>query len=200
MDLQAAGRAAASGSAGRGWCSSTPSGSRRSRRDPARPLRGEDRRLPRARAAQSEIVVTFRHLEEGWVDTPEPRRESRGAARRPRQGRAAAAGRPTRGGPARRRRRAVPERRPGRRPAGPALPSAVPGRRRPAGRPESGRAAAGGRPRRRPRGRRRAGGGAGAPARAAASGAAGSAGGGAGAAARGRPGAPAARRAGAPTP
>ena len=31
----------------------------------------------RARAGRPEIVVTFRHLEEGWVDTPEPRRDRR---------------------------------------------------------------------------------------------------------------------------
>ncbi len=31
----------------------------------------------RSRAGRPEIVVTFRHLEEGWVDTPEPRREKK---------------------------------------------------------------------------------------------------------------------------
>ena len=31
----------------------------------------------RARASRPEVVVTFRHLEEGWSDTPEPRRERR---------------------------------------------------------------------------------------------------------------------------
>jgi hypothetical protein len=31
----------------------------------------------RSRATRPEVVVTFRHLEEGWVDTPEPRRERR---------------------------------------------------------------------------------------------------------------------------
>jgi len=31
----------------------------------------------RARAHRPEILVTFRHLEEGWVDTPEPRRDKR---------------------------------------------------------------------------------------------------------------------------
>src|SRR5262249_40198369 len=40
-------------------------------------LRGKIVEFLRARAAASEIVVTFRHLEEGWVDTPEPRREGR---------------------------------------------------------------------------------------------------------------------------
>lgn len=42
----------------------------------------------RARANRPEIVVTFRHLEEGWVDTPEPRRDKR---RRRRGGRGAEA-------------------------------------------------------------------------------------------------------------
>jgi hypothetical protein len=31
----------------------------------------------RANVARPEIVVTFRHLEDGWVDTPEPRRDKR---------------------------------------------------------------------------------------------------------------------------
>ncbi len=31
----------------------------------------------RARGARPEIIVTFRHLEEGWVEAPEPRREGR---------------------------------------------------------------------------------------------------------------------------
>jgi hypothetical protein len=31
----------------------------------------------RERSGRPDIVVTFRHLEEGWVDTPEPRREKR---------------------------------------------------------------------------------------------------------------------------
>jgi len=31
----------------------------------------------RSRGSRPEIVVTFRHLEDGWVDTPEPRREKR---------------------------------------------------------------------------------------------------------------------------
>ena len=31
----------------------------------------------KARATRPEIVVTFRHLEDGWADTPEPRREKR---------------------------------------------------------------------------------------------------------------------------
>jgi hypothetical protein len=31
----------------------------------------------REHASRPEIIVTFRHLEEGWVETPEPRREKR---------------------------------------------------------------------------------------------------------------------------
>jgi hypothetical protein len=31
----------------------------------------------RSHASRPEIVVTFRHLEEGWIDTPEPRRDRR---------------------------------------------------------------------------------------------------------------------------
>jgi hypothetical protein len=80
--------------------------------DPAAALRGRIVEFLRSRAARPEIVVTFRHLEEGWVDTPEPRREG---GRRRRRG-----GRGGRGGE-----RAAPERRP-RGPSGPA-----PGERRP---------------------------------------------------------------------
>ena len=50
--------------------------------DPAGGLRARIVDLLRASAARPEIVVTFRHLEEGWVDTPEPRRESGGRRRR----------------------------------------------------------------------------------------------------------------------
>ena len=76
----------------------------------------------RSRASRPEIVVTFRHLEEGWVDTPEPRRERR----RRRRGRGGdrgaapekAAARP-RGGPPGGRERPS-------RPARPAAPSSAP--------------------------------------------------------------------------
>ena len=71
----------------------------------------------RARANRPEIVVTFRHLEDGWVDTPEPRRDKR---RRRRGGR---------GGEAR---SGAPEKRSG-------GPEKSPGRPRPA--PQRGRAA-----------------------------------------------------------
>ncbi len=67
--------------------------------DPAGGLRGKIIELLRAQAARTEIVVTFRHLEEGWVDTPEPRREG-GGRRRRRGGRGG--GRGERGGPDRR--------------------------------------------------------------------------------------------------
>jgi len=42
----------------------------------------------RAQGSRPEIVVTFRHLEEGWIDTPEPRRDRR----RRRRGRGEARG------------------------------------------------------------------------------------------------------------
>ncbi|MEO8347304.1 MAG: hypothetical protein ABI610_00210 [Acidobacteriota bacterium] len=72
----------------------------------------------RARANRPEIVVTFRHLEEGWVDTPEPRRDKRRRRRGGRGGEARAgspektAGRP-RGAPPQRPRTARPARPPG---------------------------------------------------------------------------------------
>src|SRR5262245_18624975 len=40
-------------------------------------MKGKIVEFLKARASRPEIVVTFRHLEEGWVDTPEPRRERR---------------------------------------------------------------------------------------------------------------------------
>ncbi len=88
--------------------------------DPAAELRRKIVDFIRAHADRSEIVVTFRHLEEGWVDTPEPRRE--GGGRRRRRG-----GRGGRGGE-----RSGPERRPGpspvgrepQRPRGPRVPGA----------------------------------------------------------------------------
>jgi len=45
--------------------------------DPTSLLGARLRAFLRERAFRSEIIVTFRHLEEGWVDTPEPRREKR---------------------------------------------------------------------------------------------------------------------------
>jgi hypothetical protein len=72
--------------------------------DPAGTLRTRIVEYLKSRATRPEIVVTFRHLEDGWVDTPEPRRDRR-RRRRGRggdRGAAAAAekggGRP-RGGP-----------------------------------------------------------------------------------------------------
>src|SRR4030095_12629767 len=72
--------------------------------DPAAVLRAKIVEFLRARAARPEIVVTFRHLEEGWVDTPEPRREG-GSRRRRRGGRG--------GGRGERERAGAPDRRPG---------------------------------------------------------------------------------------
>ena len=59
--------------------------------DPAGSLRERIVQYLRAHASRPEIVVTFRHLEEGWVDTPEPRRERR---RRRGRGRGEAKGGP----------------------------------------------------------------------------------------------------------
>jgi hypothetical protein len=50
--------------------------------DPAAELRRKIVEFIRAHGERPEIVVTFRHLEEGWVDTPEPRREGGGRRRR----------------------------------------------------------------------------------------------------------------------
>ncbi len=66
--------------------------------DPDGPLRARVVGFLRERTARAEILVTFRHLEDGWTDTPEPRpsrrRRRRGAGRgagrpadRPAQGR-----------------------------------------------------------------------------------------------------------------
>ena len=119
----------------------------------------------RARANRPEVVVTFRHLEEGWVDTPEPRRDRR----RRRRGRGEAKGggrgekpgaRPRDGGPP-----SQPPRREGP-PGRPAPPRAGP----PSSGAPSARASEGGRPegkrrrfRRRRRGRGTGGGGSPAP-------------------------------------
>ena len=118
--------------------------------DPAAALRGKIVDFLKAHATRAEIVVTFRHLEEGWIDTPEPRREG-GGRRRRRGGRGGGRG-SERG----------QERRPGtpasagsggeRRPAGPRPPSGGPrpasGPRPPSGgpRPAPGPQRAGGRP------------------------------------------------------
>jgi hypothetical protein len=45
--------------------------------DPLASLRTRIVEFLRSHVARPEIVVTFRHLEDGWVDTPEPRREKR---------------------------------------------------------------------------------------------------------------------------
>lgn len=45
--------------------------------DPAGTLRTRIVEYLKSRATRPEIVVTFRHLEDGWVDTPEPRRDRR---------------------------------------------------------------------------------------------------------------------------
>jgi hypothetical protein len=45
--------------------------------DPLASLRTKIVEFLRSRASRPEIVVTFRHLEEGWAEAPEPRRERR---------------------------------------------------------------------------------------------------------------------------
>jgi len=87
--------------------------------DPESPVREKLLQFLRARASSPEIVVTFRHMEDGWVDTPEPKRENRRRRR----------GRPERRAETLRPQPARPERRPegGRRPEKPG--------RREAGRP-----------------------------------------------------------------
>lgn len=108
-------------------------------------LRAKIVQFIRARAHRPEIVVTFRHLEDGWVDTPEPRREKR---RRRRGGRGGEA----RGGPGREKGGARPR---GVREPAPAPGAPQPGR--PSG-PKPAPAAATGGPRAeapRPEGKRR---------------------------------------------
>jgi len=136
--------------------------------DPAGGLRERIVQFIRARASRPEVVVTFRHLEDGWVDTPEPRREQR---RRRRRGRGEAkggaaerpGGRRPAPGPAPSPKGARPPGRPAARPAAPRpAPAAGPpaaGAQPEAGRPEGRRR----RFRRRRRGRGPGGGGAPAP-------------------------------------
>jgi hypothetical protein len=62
--------------------------------DPASPMREKLVAFLRARASRPEIVVTFRHLEEGWVDTPAPRPPRRRGRRGGRGGRGAPGPRP----------------------------------------------------------------------------------------------------------
>jgi len=71
--------------------------------DPTGSLRARIIDFLRSRASRPEIVVTFRHLEDGWVDTPEPKRE--GGRRRRRGGRGGRGGERGAGG-------GSPERRP----------------------------------------------------------------------------------------
>jgi hypothetical protein len=128
--------------------------------DPSGPLRAKLVGFLRERGSRPEIVVTFRHLEEGWSDTPEPRP----SRRRRRRGAGRGAGRPA---------EKLPQGRPGAprpgapgpgggpgRPAVAATPRPVPP---PAGAPPAGQARPAG-PRRRFRRRRRGRGGGGPPA------------------------------------
>ncbi len=89
--------------------------------EPASVLRAKVVEFLRQRASRPDIVVTFRHLEEGWTDTPEPRP----ARRRRRRGRGA--GRPPEKAGPRPSRFAAPAGRGA--PADSAPPAAGPGRR-----------------------------------------------------------------------
>ena len=95
--------------------------------DPSASLRAKIVEFLRARSAHPEVVVTFRHLEEGWKDSPEPRREKkrrRGRGERGRrEGRHEAAPSPSAfrtAGPA-----SAPPPPPSRRPGPPLPPSAT---------------------------------------------------------------------------
>lgn len=85
----------------------------------------------RARVHRPEIVVTFRHLEEGWVDTPEPRRDKRRRRRGGRGGEARSGGSEKTGG----RPRGAPQPARAARPARPAGPAPAPAQGEP--RPEA---------------------------------------------------------------
>jgi len=99
--------------------------------DPAAVLRAKIVELVRAQATKPEILVTFRHLEEGWVDTPEPRRDGR-RRRRGRGGRGGErGGRPAAGAPPGR--EGQRERRPGGPPPGGGQPPRGPVPQRPPG-------------------------------------------------------------------
>jgi hypothetical protein len=116
--------------------------------DPLASLRTKIVEFLRSRASRPEIVVTFRHLEEGWIETPEPRRERRRRrGRRDRGRREAGRGAPVAvPRPSKPAAQPPPERRPGPAPAPAAATGAAEGG---AGKP------AGGRRRRRFRRRRR---------------------------------------------
>lgn len=122
-------------------------------------LRAQIVQYIRTRAHRPEILVTFRHLEEGWVDTPEPRRDKRrrrrgGRGGETRSGGGEKAGPRPRGSPQPARAARPP------RPAGP-TPASTPGPSRPeaprpqASRPEGSRPEASGSEAPRPDGKRR---------------------------------------------
>jgi len=125
--------------------------------DPGGPLRARVVEFLRARAARSEIVVTFRHLEDGWTDTPEPRPTKRRRRRGAGRGAGRPQDRPQPGRPAQVPGGEGPSSRPA--PAVPGRPAPAPGR--PGTPPPAGEAHPGGR--RRFRRRRRGRGGHGGP-------------------------------------
>jgi hypothetical protein len=100
--------------------------------DPTGALRTRIVEFLRSRGSRPEIVVTFRHLEDGWVDTPEPKREGRRRRRGGRGGRGGERGE-QRGGP--------PDRRPQQQrqaQGGRPQPGGAPGPRRGQGQPGQG--------------------------------------------------------------
>src|SRR5258708_21203587 len=80
------------------------------------PIRARFVDFLRGKSNLQTIDVTFRHLEEGWVDTPEPRKPKPGPAQRERPGRPA--GQPAGRSPAPPPRSSPPQARPGRPPPG----------------------------------------------------------------------------------
>ncbi len=99
--------------------------------DPLAALRARIVDFLRARAARPEIVVTFRHLEDGWVDTPEPRREKKRRRGRGDRGKREGRREPTARAPGPGRPAAPPPQRVAqppreRRPQPPSLPAALP--------------------------------------------------------------------------
>jgi hypothetical protein len=90
--------------------------------DPLASLRTKIVEFLRSRASRPEIVVTFRHLEEGWTEVPEPRRERRRRRGRRDRGRREAG----RGGPVPAPSRPAAPPPPERRPAPAAAPAAGP--------------------------------------------------------------------------
>ncbi|MGE5278436.1 MAG: hypothetical protein ACM3SU_15690 [Acidobacteriota bacterium] len=134
--------------------------------DPNGPLRGKLVGFLRERANRPEVIVTFRHLEEGWSETPEPRPSRRRRRRGAGRGAGRPAEKPPQGRPGAPRQGAPRQGAPGGAPGRPAVPAPSRPAPAPAAAPATGQARpAGSRRRFRRRRRGRGGGGpaAGAP-------------------------------------